>query len=79
LSGTVRRFSRIDLVLVAFAFSAGYCLLAIGLVSRWAIWLPGVLPLGATWLLAAFCLFSPRSKNDPDLPTVHLHLRSKTQ
>jgi hypothetical protein len=70
LSGTARRFSRIDLVLVAFAFSAAYCLVAIAIVSRWSLWLPGVLPLGAVWLLAAFCLFSPRSKDDPDLPAV---------
>jgi hypothetical protein len=70
LSGTARRFSRIDLVLVAFAFSAAYCLLAIAVVSRWSLWLPGILPLGAVWLLAAFCLFSPRSKEDPDLPAV---------
>ena len=69
-SGTARKFSRIDLVLVAFAFSAAYCLLAITIISRWNLWLPGVLPLGAVWLLAIFCLFSPRSKNDPDLPSV---------
>lgn len=64
LSGTVRRFSRVDLVLVALAISAGYCLLAIALVSRWSVWLPGVLPLGAVWLLTAFCLFSPRLRLD---------------
>lgn len=64
LSGTVRRFSRVDLVLVAFAVSAAYCLLAIAVVSRWSIWLPGVLPLGAVWLLTAFCLFSPRPRPD---------------
>jgi hypothetical protein len=70
LSSIVRRFSRVDLVLVAFAFSAAYCLLAIAIVSRWFLWLPGVLPLGAVWLLVALCLFSPRSKDDPDLPAV---------
>src|SRR6185503_17547516 len=70
LSGTARRFSRVDLVLVAFAFSAAYCLLAIGIVSRWNLWLPGILPLGSVWLLAIFCLFSPRSQQDPDLPAV---------
>jgi hypothetical protein len=70
LSGTARRFSRVDLILVAFAFSAAYCLLAIGIVSRWNLWLPGILPLSAVWLLALFCLFSPRSKQDPDLPAV---------
>lgn len=70
LSGTARKFSRVDLILVAFAVSAAYCLLAIAIISRWNLWLPGVLPLGAVWLLAIFCLFSPRSKNDPDLPAV---------
>ena len=69
-SVVVRRFSRVDLVLVAFAFSAAYCLLAIAIVSRWSLWLPGVLPLGAVWLLAGLCLFSPRRKDDPDLPAV---------
>jgi hypothetical protein len=70
LSGIVRRFSRVDFMLIAFAFSAAYCLLAIAIVSRWFLWLPGVLPLGAVWLLAMLCLFSPRSKEDPDLPAV---------
>jgi hypothetical protein len=70
LSGTARKFSRVDLVLVAFAFSAAYCLLAIAMVSRFSVWLPGILPLGSVWLLAAFCLFSPRSQQDPDLPAV---------
>ena len=70
LSGTARKFSRVDLVLVAFAVSAAYCLLAIAIISRWSLWLPGVLPLGAVWLLAIFCLFSPRRKSDPDLPAV---------
>jgi hypothetical protein len=70
VSGIARRFSRIDLVLAAIAVSAGYCLVAIALVSRWSVWLPGVLPLGAVWLLALLCLFAPRGKNDPDLPAI---------
>ena len=70
VSGVARRFSRIDLVLAAIAVSAGYCLVAIVLVSRWSIWLPGVLPLGAMWLLALLCLFAPRAKDDIDLPSV---------
>lgn len=69
-SGIVRKFSRLDLVLVAIAFSAAYCLIALGLVSRWSIWLPGVLPLGALWLLALLYLFAPRRKDDPDLPPI---------
>jgi hypothetical protein len=70
ISGIVRRFSRIDIVLLAIALTAAYCLCALALVGRWAIWLPGVLPLSATWLVAAFCLFAPRSKDDPDLPAI---------
>ena len=70
LSGIVRRFSRLDLALVAFAFSAAYCLLAIAIVSRWFLWLPGVLPLGAVWLLAMLCLFSRAAKGGSDLPAV---------
>jgi hypothetical protein len=70
VSGYARRFSRIDLVLAAIAVSAGYCLVAIVLVSRWFIWLPGVLTLGSVWLLALLCLFAPRAKEDPDLPAI---------
>jgi len=70
VSGIARRFSRIDLVLAAIAVSAGYAMVAIVLVSRWYIWLPGVLPLGAVWLLSLLCLFAPRAKEDPDLPAI---------
>ena len=70
VSGIARRFSRIDLVLAAIAVSAGYAMVAIVLISRWSVWLPGVLPLGSVWLLALVCLFAPRGKEDPDLPTV---------
>jgi hypothetical protein len=69
-SGFVRKFSRVDIVLIAIAITAAYCFLGLALVSRWSIWLPGVLPLSATWLVAAFCLFAPRSKDDPDLPAI---------
>ena len=70
ISGIIRRFSRVDLILAAIALTAAYCLIALGILSRWSIWLPGVLPLGATWLIALFCLFAPRRKDDPDLPAV---------
>jgi hypothetical protein len=70
VSGIARRFSRIDLVLAAIAVSAGYCMVAIVLISRWFIWLPGVLTLGSVWLLALLCLFAPRAKEDPDLPSI---------
>jgi hypothetical protein len=70
LSGIATRFSRVDLVLAAIAVSAAYCLIAIVLISRSFIWLPGVLPLGALWLLTLLCLFSPRAKEDRDLPAI---------
>jgi hypothetical protein len=70
ISGIIRRFSRLDLVLAAIALTAAYCLVALGIMSRWSIWLPGVLPLGTTWLIAIFCLIAPRRKDDPDLPAV---------
>src|SRR5438067_1248286 len=34
LSGALRRFSRVDLIIGAIAFSAGYCLFAVAIVSR---------------------------------------------
>ena len=70
ISGIIRRFSRVDLILAVIALTAAYCLVALAILSRWSIWLPGVLPLGAAWLIALFCLFAPRRKDDPDLPAV---------
>jgi hypothetical protein len=55
---------------MSIALTAAYCLVALALVSRCYIWLPGLLPLTAIWLVAAFCLFAPRTKHDPDLPTI---------
>jgi hypothetical protein len=62
LSGVLRRFSRVDLVLGAIAFSAAYCLLALAVLSRWSIWLPGWLPLGAVWISVLFAVFLPKPK-----------------
>jgi hypothetical protein len=55
----LRNISRVDLVLVAIAFTAGYCLIALAVVSRWLIWLPGCLPLGAVWLLVLISIVIP--------------------
>ncbi len=57
--GKLRDIPRVDMVLGAIAFTAAYCLAALGIVSRWLIWLPGVLPLGAVWLLVAASLVLP--------------------
>jgi hypothetical protein len=44
------RLDRFDLVLYGIAFTAAYGLVALALLSRWSIWIPGVLPLAAIWL-----------------------------
>jgi hypothetical protein len=51
--------SRVDLILGAIAFTAAYCLAALAVVSRWMIWLPGCLPLGAVWLLVLASIVIP--------------------
>ncbi len=63
VAGSLQRFDRFDLVLGGIAFTAAYCLLALGAISRWNIWLPGVLPLGAVWL-AVLIGFVFRVKED---------------
>src|SRR6059058_3219077 len=62
LSGALRRFSRIDLVIGAIAFSAGYCLFAVAIISRFSIWIPAWLPLGATWISVVFAIVLPKPK-----------------
>jgi hypothetical protein len=57
--GRLRHISRVDLVLGAIAFTAAYCLIALAVVSRWLLWLPGVLPLGAVWLLVVISIVTP--------------------
>ena len=59
--GKLRNISRVDLVLGAMAFTAAYCLIALAVVARWLIWLPGVLPLGAIWLLVLISVATHRS------------------
>jgi hypothetical protein len=70
LSGWVRRFSRIDLIIGAIAFSAAYCLIALGIVSGWAIWLPAWLPLGAAWISVLAAIVLPKPKNAARTVTV---------
>ncbi|MFL6519544.1 MAG: hypothetical protein ACJ8NS_04930 [Chthoniobacterales bacterium] len=57
--GKLRDLSRINLVLGAIAFTAAYCLAALGIISRWLIWVPGCLPLGAVWLLVILSVLIP--------------------
>ena len=74
--GALRGMSRVELVLGAFAFTAAYCLIALAVISRWLIWLPGVLPLGAVWLLVLISAVTHRYRaKRPDattvLPSIH--------
>ena len=62
LATSLRRFARTDLVLYGIAFTAAYCLVALGTVARWHLWLPGVLPLGAVWLAILAALFFRRKQ-----------------
>ncbi|MFL6539859.1 MAG: CHASE2 domain-containing protein [Chthoniobacterales bacterium] len=57
------RFERVDLVLCGIAVTAAYCLLALATLTKWNLWLPGTLPLGALWL-AIFITFFFRQKDD---------------
>jgi hypothetical protein len=67
--GALRKFARVDLMLIAIAFTAAYCLIALGILSHASIWLPGVLPLGAFWLVVLLGLFA-RKRQSPAKATV---------
>ena len=70
ISGTLRRYSRVDLIIGAIAFSAAYFLIALGIVSRWSIWLPAWLPLGASLVSVLFALIVPKPKDSARTVTV---------
>ena len=57
------RASRIDLLLGLIAFTAAYCLSAFLIISRYALWIPGLVPLGTAWLLGILAFFWPRGKH----------------
>jgi len=63
LASRAVRASRIDLVLGLIAFTAGYCLIAFTVMARYAIWVPGLVPLGTAWLLGLLAFFWPRPKH----------------
>jgi hypothetical protein len=70
VSGTLRRYSRVDLVIGAIAFSAAYFLVALGIVSRWSIWLPAWLPLGSALVSVLFAIILPKPKDSVRTMTV---------
>ncbi|MBV9010044.1 MAG: hypothetical protein JO354_12900 [Verrucomicrobia bacterium] len=62
LASVASRVRQIDIILAAIALSAGYLLLAFGLVAHFGIFIPAVVPLSALWLLAIIALAAPRPK-----------------
>ncbi|HWY41257.1 MAG TPA: hypothetical protein VNX27_10720 [Chthoniobacterales bacterium] len=70
LSGWLRKFSRVDLIIGAVAFSAAYCLLALGIISAWSIWLPAWLPLGAVWISVLSAIILPKPKGSVGKATI---------
>jgi hypothetical protein len=63
LASRAVRASRIDLVLGLIAFTAAYCLIAFTLITRYTIWVPGLVPLGTAWLLGLLAFVWPRPKH----------------
>ncbi len=61
----VRKFDTADIVLCGIAFTAAYCLIALGVIAQWQIWLPGCLPFGAVWLIIIITIIV-RRQSDPE-------------
>ena len=57
------RATRVDLLLGLIAFTAAYCLSAFLIISRYAIWIPGLVPLGTAWMLGILAFAWPRPKH----------------
>ena len=57
LAGNLHRVTKDIVILGALALTAGYCLVALAIISRWGIWIPGYLPLGAVWLIVLLICF----------------------
>ena len=67
LAWPATRVARVDLILAAIAFTAAYCLIAFALMSRFEIWVPGIVPLSAAALLLLIGLFWPRAKHPAEV------------
>ncbi|MFN2507649.1 MAG: CHASE2 domain-containing protein [Chthoniobacterales bacterium] len=62
-AGVIRKVARTDLVLCGIAFTAAYCLVALGTLSRWNVWLPGIFPLCVAWAAILTAFFRRRKKD----------------
>jgi hypothetical protein len=56
------RLSRISMFLGGIVLTAGYCLIALALLRRLWLWLPGYLPLCALWSVVLFRSLLPRHR-----------------
>lgn len=65
VAGWLHKIERFHLVLYGIAATAVYCLVALGTISRWNVWLPGILPLSALWLAILLAPFF--RKNEPNI------------
>jgi hypothetical protein len=61
-AGFIGKMGRAYVILCAIAFTAAYCLVALNLLSRSLVWLPGYFPIGVIWLLVLFRLFQNKKK-----------------
>jgi hypothetical protein len=59
-AGFIGKMGRAYVILCAIVFTAAYCLVALNVLSRSLIWLPGYFPIGIAWLLVLFRLFQGR-------------------
>ena len=57
------RMGRVDLILAMIAFIAAYCLVAFAFMSRFEIWIPGVVPLTTALVVLVLGLLWPRQKS----------------
>jgi hypothetical protein len=70
LAGALRKIGRFDLILLGIAFTAAYCLIALAAITRWNVWMPGILPLGAVWLAILLTLIFRRREDEVREPAM---------
>jgi hypothetical protein len=63
-AGFIGKIGRAYVILCAIVFTAAYCLVALNVLSRSLIWLPGYFPIGVAWLLVLFRLFQGKTAAD---------------
>ncbi|MDQ6939469.1 MAG: hypothetical protein M3119_04855 [Verrucomicrobiota bacterium] len=75
-AGFLRKMMRFDLALLGIALSAAYCLVALGTIAQWNLYLPGVVPLAAIWTAVVVAMFSRQKKTLRVTPPSRFRRRS---